>query len=226
MLGLCAGLIGGCGRLGFDPVGADDAAVAHRFELRDLCGFATQTIVTDAIAVDDMAGADMAASLANACPALPDARTVSQDDPGILDPTTNRPLLAPDDLAVIAGGDGPQRGLAYLLQADTPVVWSSTASTATFTDRATGQLIAQGPLSNSHDYPLVMVVAEPTGGTHVLSASGIVANGTVAAGYYFDKTIAPAVATFALSWMLLEWTDTDGNGTPSQGDTFTVVGSG
>jgi hypothetical protein len=217
------GAIAGCGRVGFDPL---DAGGARQFQLRDLCGFATQTVVTDAIALDDQAGVDMATALAGVCPDLPDPRTASQDDPGILDPTTNRPLLATDDLAVLGGGDGPQRGLAYLLRADTPVVWSSTGPTATFSNRETGQLIAEGASSDTHDYALVMVVVEPIGGTRVLSASGMVANGTVAAAYYFDNTIAPVLATYALRWVLVEWNNADADPAPSAGDTFTVLGSG
>jgi hypothetical protein len=222
---LVLGLISGCGRIGFDLPGED--AGAGRFELRDLCAFARQTVVTDGEIPDDQTGADMASALDSACPALPAARTVSQDDPGILDPITNRPVIAADDLAVLGGGDGPQRGLAYLLQDDTPVAWSSTASTATFTERATGRvLVADGPLSPTHDYPLLMVVVEPIGGTHVLSASGMEVRGTIAAGFWFATRIAPVLATVDTVWVLLDWTNADADPDPSAGDTFTVIASG
>jgi hypothetical protein len=215
--------VAACGRVAFDPIGADAEDGAND-ALRTLCTFSKVTIVRDDIAVDDGVGATLAAALANGCGTAPATRTVSQDDPGILD-ADGRPLLARDDLAVIGGGDGPQRAIAYLLARDTPVVWTGT-SPVTFREQATGRIIVTGPTSPSHDFALVMVVAEPIGGVRVLSASGLGDNGTIAAGQWFENQIAPTITTNTDTWTLVEWTDTDGNSAPSAGDQFTVIESG
>lgn len=225
-------LAAACGRLDFDEVpggsvvndaGPDAGSTSIAF--RDLCAFDRLTVIENGLAVDDQVGAGLAAAVAVGCAKTPTTRTVDQDDPGILDPSTDRPLIAPDDLVILGGGDGPHRALAYLLDADTPVIWSG-GSTATYTNRATGELIVMGPTSSSHDYALLMIVTEPIGGGRILSASGMQANGTKAAGYWFANVLAPAIATDADVWTLVEWTDSDGAAGPTAGDTFTVLASG
>lgn len=223
-------LLAACGRLAFEDTPDDaglepDADEGGGSAFRDLCGFGRMTIVENGIALDDGVGAVLADAVAARCATSPMTRTVSQDDPGILDPATDRPLLAPDDLAVIGGGDGPHRAIAYLLRGDTPVIWSG-SSTATYRERATGRVIATGPTSATHDYALVMVVTEPIGGARILSAQGMTGNGTVAAGYWFQTALAPGIATNGATWTLVEWTNADGDPAPSAGDSFVVIAAG
>ncbi|MBS1124004.1 MAG: hypothetical protein H6Q90_6232 [Deltaproteobacteria bacterium] len=218
-------LLVGCGRLAFDPepVATDGALSQSGF--RQLCAFTRVTVIENGLQVDDLVGASLSASLSSRCPVAPITRTVSQGAPGILDPTSGRPLLAVDDLAIIGGGDGPHRAIAYLLRSDTPVTWTG-SSIATFRERATGRTIVTGPVSDSHDYALVMVVAEPIGGGRTLSASGMAGNGTRAAGYWFANEVAPTIAANELGWTLVEWTNADGDPGPTVGDTFVVIESG
>jgi hypothetical protein len=214
----------GCGRARFDDT-PDAKLDTTASGYRGLCGFARLTVIENGLTIDDSVGTMLASTMAAGCRTAPATRTVSQDTQGILDPATDRPLMAADDLVVIGGGDGPNRGLAYLLKADTPVVWSG-SSQATFEERATGRTIAMGPTSTSHDYALVMVVSEPIGGTKILSAAGMQVNGTLAAGYWFTNQIAPSIATDVDVWTLVEWTNADADPTPSSGDTFVVLGTG
>jgi len=214
----------GCGRARFDDT-PDAKLETAASGYRGLCGFDHLTVIDNGLTIDDSVGAMLSSTLSAGCHDAPASRTVSQDGAGILDPATNRPLMAADDLVVIGGGDGPNRAIAYLLKADTPVTWSG-SSPATFVERATGRTIAMGSTSTSHDYALVMVVSEPIGGTKVLSAAGMQVNGTLAAGYWFANQIAPSIATDLDAWTLVEWTNADADPAPSAGDTFAVLGTG
>ena len=211
----------GCGRVGFGAGQDADPATAQAFS--GLCTFTRATVIENGLTVDDGAGGALAAAVGSGCGSAPTLRTVSQDSPGILDPATDRPLLA-DDLAIIGGGDGPNRAIAYLLAADTPVIWSG-SSVATYTERRTGRVITQGRV-RVRDYAVVMVVTEPIGGGRILSASGMVGNGTRAAARWFATQIAPGIGNATDGWAVVEWTNTDADPAPSAGDSYDVIGSG
>ncbi len=216
----------GCGRLGFAEREGDGGDPETSTAFSNLCTFDRVTTIENGLSPDDGVGADLVTALIGGCGVTPVTRTVSQDEPGILDPATGRPLLPPDDLAVNAGGDGPNRAIRYLLEHDTPVVWESHSSIATYRERSTNRVIATGTISDGHDYGLIMVVREPIGGTRVLSAQGMAVNGTLAAGFWFATRTATAIATDAAEWILIEWTDTDHSGDPSTADRFDVIESG
>jgi len=217
-------VLAGCGRLAFDPV---DDPPSTETTFRDLCRFDQVVVIENGLSVDDQVGNSAAAALASGCGATPVTRRVAQDDPGILDPGTGRPLIAADELVVIGGGDGPNRAIAYLLAADTPLVWSDANNLATIRERATDRrIVADGPFSSSHDYAMVMVIEEPIGGGRVLSAQGLTANGTSAAGSWFATAIAPQVTSSTARWEVIEWTDTDGTPGVTAGDTLVLVDTG
>jgi hypothetical protein len=223
--GMAAVALAGCGRIAFDSPPEDGATGVAASGLHALCAFTQRTVIDNGLTVDDGVGALLDASLSTGCSNAPITRTVSQDDPGVLDPVTGRPLVAANDLVVIGGGDGPNHAIAYLLRDDTPVTWSS-SPTPNYRERATGRTLAMGPVTDAHDYALVMVVVEPIGGSRILSASGMNVNGTLAAGYWFQHEIAPAITTDDEMWTLVEWTNADSDPTPSAGDTFVVLASG
>ena len=222
-------LLVACGRLGFDeqPTPGDGGPEPARPEFRALCGYAPLTVIENGVQLDDTVAGALLEAVRAGCASDAPSRTVSQDAPGVLDPVSDRPLLAAGELGVIGGGDGPNRAIAYLLRADTPVTWTTTMNGfTTFRERATGRVIVEGPTSNQHDYAFVMVIAEPVGGGHVLSAQGIVANGTIVAGNYFAARIAPSLATNLDAWTIVEWTDSDMTPGPSDGDDLVLVESG
>lgn len=50
--------------------------------------------------------------------------------------------------------------------------------------------------------------------------------GSYAAGKYFDRTIYPSLETHSESWIIVKWTDTNGDGfvnAPGDGDTYTIM---
>ena len=53
--------------------------------------------------------------------------------------------------------------------------------------------------------------------------------GTYAAGKYFDQMIYPDLAAYNISWIIVKWEDTNGNGfvnNPADGDAYTVIAYG
>jgi hypothetical protein len=210
----------GCGRIGFDE--GDEGVSGPEF--RSLCAFDKVTVIKNGIAVDDMVGVALQRALESGCGNAPLVGVVSQDDPGVLDADTNRPLIDPSRLAIIGGGEGPNRGIRYLLEADTPVVWSGT-STATIRERSTNRLLAEGPITATHDFVMVMVIVEAIGGLRVLSGQGFTREGTIASRLAFDQ-IAPTISTNSDVWTLIDWTDTDGATGATTNDTFRIVESG
>jgi len=219
---LCA-----CGRLGFDATTTDGAATGDgipRASFGGLCSFDKHTVISDGLADDQATGTTLSTRLAQGCSTSPVVRTVEQDSAGVL-ATNGRPTIPNVELACIGGGEGPNRAIAYLLAGDTPLTWTS-GSPITIRERATNRVIVTGPTTQSHDYAFLMVVVDPIGGVHVLSAQGATSNGTLAAGYWFANVMAPAIKSDTRTWIVVEWTNADGESLPSAGDTFTVLGSG
>ena len=216
-----------CGRIAFDAVpGGDASPGAGGFAAA--CRANALVVVRDGIASDDNAGAMMPSPLVVGCGREFGLNTVLQDDPGVLDPATNQPLLAPGTLGLLAGGTAPQRALHYLQVADTPVIVEDTTSRLVITTRA-GATVIDIPLSSldsSHDITVVQYACAGTSGACVVSDAGEQTNGTIAGAYYFDNVIAPAIATSVTSWYVIEWKNTDTDPAPSAGDTYSIVGSG
>lgn len=244
-------LAAGCGRLGFDapfeasPAGTDGARAgdaAHDGSSGDVavdamvplvprfatvCTFASFGLIQDAISIDDAAGMEVATASAQACGGTASVAAVAQGDPGVLD-ASGRPLFGPTRLAVLGGGDANQLAVQYLDMADTPLVPMTGANRVQLLIRATGAFaldVAANTYGMRHDVGYVQVTLEPIGDTLVLSAIGHTANGTTAAGLWFDANRASILAG-ALQWIVVDWQDTDATSGPSAGDTFTVVASG
>jgi len=213
-----------CGRIGFesgDPPSPDTAGSGRR-AFRGLCELERVAIITNGISIDDATGAQLQTSLAVGCSNSPVVRMVSQDDPAIVEPSTGRPLLPPDELAVIGGGDGPNRALAYLLASgDTPLTWDS----STVRERGTGRVIASGSTTTTFDFPLLMVIEQPNG-LRVLSGQGQRTQGTVAAGLWFATRLSPDITTNDHGWTVASWTDDDGTLGATPADTFVELESG
>lgn len=195
--------------------------------MSEACASRMLTVIRGGAAADDAMALQVAMQLAGCGSAS--VRTVSQDAAGILEPGTNRPLLAIDDLGIIGGGDAFQRAFAYLAVADTPLVFDETPARIRVIVRSTGAVIVdelQSTFNATHDLALVMLVYEPLGGASVLALVGRGAEGTRAAGYWFETFLLPVIGTVTQRWYVLDWQSTDGDPAPSTGDTFTIVANG
>jgi hypothetical protein len=217
---------------GDDAASGDASADAAALEpeersFADGCAFDALAVIQNGDLLDNGGGALMRTALISRCLNLASTRTVSQDDPGILEPGTGRPLLGPDELALVAGGPMTQRALTYLDDRGlSPIVRNDVgAQTYELAESATGRVVLSVPASTitrSHEYAVVMMCHEPLSGTTLFSVYGFEAMGTMAGARWF----ADAPIDDSKHWYVIEWTDSDGSGQPSAGDTFTVIDSG
>lgn len=226
----------GCGRLAFDP--AADAAGAPGADafacppgtFCELCAVSIITVIHDGDNNDDAGGDAMATAVAQACSTSVTIVNVSQNDPGVLDPTTKRPLLPAGSLGVMCGGPAVQLGLQYLdLQGETPVVFEYTTSDVLLRQRSTGNAvldIPQSALSQSHDLGIVHVSHESTTGAMFLSVAGLAAQGTITTAALFVSQLAGGAATDTLAWYAIDWLDQDADTWPSGPDTVSILASG
>jgi hypothetical protein len=80
-------------------------------------------------------------------------------------------------------------------------------------------------LGASHDSFAIYVAIDPDPGAFALAAYALLSAGTAAAGWYWKNVVARTLPTWTSAWALIEWTDTDADGQPSAGDTFTTIAS-
>jgi hypothetical protein len=196
--------------------------------LPNICANPSATVIQDQYAIDNQAGAQVAQALAGCTP--PVTYWTTTQDGGALDPTTHRPLLGPGQTLIAGGGAYGQSSVAYLDSAgDSPAYIVENTTDVWIYDRATDVAVVHDLVANltaSHDYFLLVLAVEPISGTLCFTAAGPQAPGTTAAAYYFTNVVMPALSTFTGSWYALEWTDTNMDGVPDAGDTFTTRGSG
>jgi hypothetical protein len=237
-------------RFGFDSLGGDDVTTGDGSlgsdaprptgdavaippgapaAIRDLCAVAQLTAIRGGYAPDDAMANGVAQALAATCTPAPATRNVSQDDPGVLDPMSDRPLLAIDDVGIVGGGDAFQRVLGYLLMSDTPLMVDETAARVRLYRRTDNLLVFDQPKSAfnmSHDFAMIMLTYEPIGQASVLSLAGYTSQGSLAAGQWFTSTALPSLASRTERWYILDWLDGNSDLTVNAGDTFTIVAMG
>jgi hypothetical protein len=78
--------------------------------------------------------------------------------------------------------------------------------------------------TDSHDYFLVELFADPARGALILASYGFKTAGSRAAGWYIVHHLLAAPAPLA-SWYIVEWTDGDADLAPSSLDEFVLRGS-
>lgn len=239
-LSCCSGL---CTDLGHDPrnCGAcGNACNATQFCTGTQCdnavfsnvgANAAITVVEDPYPIDIEAGV----AIGNALGTLTDGGVVvvPQTQPGVLIPEGDagwRPNTGVGTTLVAGGSWFGQLSVAYMDNSGlTPVYLTNDGTTSHIYQRSTGLAVvtvADSALTNSHDYFILELAVEPQSGTLCLFGQGILAAGTVAAGYWGSQMVVPNNATYTSPWYVYEWTDTNGDGTPDQGDTFDLVAQG
>ena len=220
----------GCGRIDYDSspsvedAGGYDAAPELINSFSRICQLEAHVIIENGIAVDDDVGRALSDAVQVGCGSAITRRTVSQDDSSAVDTDSGRPLVPANELVVLGGGDGPHRVVRYLLQADTPLIWTG-GSPLIISERATGRVIAQGPTDSTADFLLLQVIHEPISDTLSVSAQGIHEEGTRAAIIYLEETIVPSIISERASWFVVRWTDTGADGATAD-DSFLLIDSG
>ena len=227
---LLAAAASGCGRIGFEvvPDGAPDTVTCSAGTFCSICEASDITVIHIGVGADDAVADFLGMRVAQGCGTGQPIQTVGQNTAGVLDPTTNRPLLAASTLGVMGGGPFFNQGFAYLQMNDTPIYYDVVGSNLNVLAR-NGALLFDMPktsLSTSHDVGLLMVAKEPISGATFLAASGWYSQGGIAAGDYFATQIATMLQTSESGWYVFEWQDQDADMNPSAPDTLTIVASG
>ncbi len=211
---------------------ATELCVAERCEallLNVMCGSDTLVVVHGQSQRDNVAGDQLGAALAQGC-GKP-LKTVPQSDPSVIDQLSGQPITGPGTLLVFAGGSYFQRGMRYLetQSASTQIVASQAGADYVLRERATGAVLVQASttaFNGGHDFFVVEMVKEPLSSSLALTAWGVLAPGTSAAAWYVATHMISHHATLDKRWYVVEWTDGDGDGAPSEGDTYLPLASG
>jgi hypothetical protein len=197
--------------------------------LKNLCANSHATVVLDPFGADDEAGAGLGAGLATGCMPGVTVRTIPQDA-GVLDRKSGRPITGPGDTLVAGGGFFGQLGVDYMEKNKVaPLALGTDGNNSWIRNNKTGAnvvLIPNTMLGSHLDYFALEVSVEPKSGTFCFFGFGILVPGTEAAAYYFEHSVATNIAMFPDAWYVYEWADTDSDGVPSAGDTFTPIGQG
>jgi Stigma-specific protein, Stig1 len=199
----------------------------------NVCANPAATVVEDPYVSDNEAGIALGQALV-AC--APDAgvavSVVPQTQAGILIPGDAgwQPNTGVGNTLVVGGGFFGQLSVASMDDNGlTPVYLTNDGTTAHIYQRATGLPLvtaADTTLTSQHDFFFLELAVEPKSGTLCLFGEGIYSPGTVAAGFYGSTVVVPEHASATAPWYVGEWTDSNSDGVPDQGDTFTVVAQG
>jgi len=220
---------GGCGVSCTDHqfctgVHCDEAVIAN------VCGNPSATVVLDQYEADNEGGAAIGAALLANCVPPPNVVQRNEDAGGVTDPATGRPITGVGNTFVNGGGSWGHPSIGYLdMMQLTPLYSSVMGDQYYVVERSTGKNILSTTfesLTAQHDYFYVELAVEPVSGTLSFSGVGMLAPGTMAAGYYLGAEIVPNRANYPNAWYLFEWTDTNGDSIPNAADSFVEMTSG
>jgi hypothetical protein len=195
----------------------------------NVCDNPRATLVWDAYASDNDAGAEIGTALTACSPSV--TVTQQQNESLVTDPATGRPLLGVGNTYLIGGGWYGHPGMAYMDKEKlSPVQVNSDGTTNSWIQNlATGEYVVKiltSTLTATNDYFLIELVVEPESGTLCFAATGMLDAGTAAAGYFTSTQVIPNRSKYPDAWYAYHWQDTDTTAGPSAGDTWTQLGSG
>ena len=75
----------------------------------------------------------------------------------------------------------------------------------------------------------VIEVFKDSDGRYQMIFQGFGWKGTYAAGKYFNEIVCNSLSAYDSAWIIVRWQDSNGDGfvnSPSDGDTYTVIGTG
>jgi hypothetical protein len=199
-----------------------------------VCDSAAATFLKDGLSTDDEQDIRLRDGFLAGCAHKPTVRVVTQEEADTVNGKTGQPYVGSGDMQVIVGGRFGQRLIGYLEDTGATRIYNSfDGNGAQFhlrgDDGGVGTVVVDGKsaqITDHHDWFLVETVVDPTSGTMMFAVDGFNSQGTVAATYFFLNVMLPSLATYDQSYYIYEWTDTNDDGTPGAGDTFTQVTSG
>jgi hypothetical protein len=196
--------------------------------IANVCQNPMGTVAADAYDGDNQAGAAIGAALMANCDPPTMILQTSQDTPGILDPASGRPIIGPGNTFITGGGGFGQKGVGYMEMSITPLYLWGDGMTGQIRMRSGQPVVttAVSALTAHHDFFYVQLSVEPQSGTLCFSAVGMLSPGTAAAGFFTSTELIPNRSKYTSTWVVYEWTDTNNDSLPNQGDTFTQVMAG
>jgi Stigma-specific protein, Stig1 len=201
----------------------EDAIVSN------VCDNAEGATVFDPYVADNQTASAIGAALAANCTPMT-IHQVSQDDPGIIDPNSSRPLTGVGNTFIVGGGNYGQKAVTYMDSANlTTVNLKADGTNSGFINRKTARSIVMAlnsDLTPHHDYFCVELAVEPVSGTLFFAGMGLYEPGTTAAGHWISTQMIPQRAMYTDAWYVYEFTDTNGDSIPNDGDTFVLVDHG
>lgn len=199
----------------------------------NFCDNKTVYVIHDGITADNNAADVMASTIAANCPPDVIIHTADQTDPTLVDQTTGQPLGGGGVTYVLGGGPFPNKPLKWLERTNqiTKIYFDAPDGVSYYWRDRTGTAVAQMPGSqcSAHaDQFVTELVTDPMSGTLSLIGYGACTggHGTLAAAWYYANVILPNRMSYPDSWYVYSWTDTDNDGAPSAGDTFTALAHG
>jgi hypothetical protein len=190
-------------------------------------------VIHDGITADNNAADLMASTIAANCPPSVLVHTADQTDPMLVDQTTGQPLAGAGVTYVLGGGPFPNKPLKWLERTNdiTKIYFDAPDGINFYWRDRTGAAVAMMPgdqCSAHKDQFITELVTDPMSGTLSLIGYGACSGGrgTLAAAWYYANVLLPNRMSYPDSWYVFDWTDTDDNGMPSGGDTFTVLAHG
>ncbi|MBV8761338.1 MAG: hypothetical protein JO257_28835 [Deltaproteobacteria bacterium] len=199
----------------------------------NFCDNKTVYVIHDGITADNHAADVMASTIAANCPPDVMIHTADQTDPTLVDQTTGQPLGGGGVTYVLGGGPFPNKPLKWLERTNdiTKIYFDAPDGVNFYWRDRTGTSVAQMPgaqCSVHRDQFITELVTDPMSGTLSLIGYGACSggHGTLAAAWYYANVILPNRMTYPDSWYVYDWTDTDNDGAPSAGDTFTALAHG
>jgi hypothetical protein len=199
----------------------------------NVCANPTVTVVTDPYTIDSEAGTSLGHALAACSDAGVALSIVPQTQPGVLVPMGDagaRPNTGVPSTLVAGGSWYGQLAVAYMDNTGaTPVYLTNDGTTSHIYQRSTGLAVvtaADTTLTAQHDFFILELAVEPQSGTLCFFGEGILGAGTLAAAYYGSSVVVPGRATYTAPWYVYEWTDTNSDMMPDQGDTFSLAAQG
>ncbi len=189
--------------------------------------------IRDNIKSDD-AGADVMASTITAiCPMGVAVKVSTQTDAKLVDQKTGEPLAGGGVTYVLGGGPYANTVVKWLegMEKVTRIYFALDGINYYWKRRADGSVAAQmagASCSPHHDQFIIELVADPNNGTLSLIGYGACPGGlgSEAAAWHYAHVLLPNRANYPDSWYVFDYTDSNNDGTPNNGDTFKVLASG
>jgi hypothetical protein len=199
----------------------------------NFCANSKVYVVHDGITADNAAADLMSSTISANCPPSVMVTTANQTDAALVEQSTGRPLAGSGVTYVLGGGPFPSKVLRYLESTlkTTPIYFDAPDGINFYwRDRKTMTAVAQmkgSACSTTHDQFLIELVTDPMSGTLSLVGYGACSGkGTLGAAYFYANMLLPNKMIYPDSWYVFDWTDKNGNSSPDNGDTFTVLAHG